>query len=30
MITGAGHWPMFEQPAQFNRIVGDFLAKDPR
>lgn len=28
MITGAGHWPMFEQPGQFNRIVGDFLAKD--
>lgn len=28
MITGAGHWPMFEQPEQFNRIVGDFLAKD--
>ncbi len=28
MITGAGHWPMFEQPEQFNRIVGDFLVKD--
>lgn len=26
MITDAGHWPMFEQPEQFNRIVGDFLA----
>ncbi|WP_283134556.1 alpha/beta fold hydrolase [Rhizohabitans arisaemae] len=26
-ITGAGHWPMFEQPEQFNRIVGDFLVK---
>ncbi|MFC5750189.1 alpha/beta fold hydrolase [Actinomadura rugatobispora] len=30
MITGAGHWPMFEQPDQFNRIVGDFLTKDTR
>jgi 2-hydroxy-6-oxonona-2,4-dienedioate hydrolase/2-hydroxy-6-oxo-6-(2'-carboxyphenyl)-hexa-2,4-dienoate hydrolase len=30
MITDAGHWPMFEQPAQFNRIVGDFLVKDAR
>ncbi|GII95237.1 alpha/beta fold hydrolase [Sinosporangium siamense] len=27
MITSAGHWPMFEQPEQFNRIVGDFLTK---
>lgn len=25
LITGAGHWPMFEQPEEFNRIVGDFL-----
>ncbi|MWA05399.1 alpha/beta fold hydrolase [Actinomadura sp. LD22] len=25
MITDAGHWPMYEQPEQFNRIVGDFL-----
>ncbi|MFG1615820.1 alpha/beta fold hydrolase [Nonomuraea wenchangensis] len=25
LITDAGHWPMFEQPEQFNRIVGDFL-----
>lgn len=25
LITGAGHWPMFEQPDEFNRIVGDFL-----
>ncbi|WP_129667073.1 alpha/beta fold hydrolase [Phytoactinopolyspora endophytica] len=25
MINGAGHWPMFEQPAEFNRIVGDYL-----
>ncbi|MDX6740568.1 alpha/beta fold hydrolase [Actinocorallia sp. A-T 12471] len=30
MITDAGHWPMFEQPDQFNRIVGDFLTADPR
>ncbi|SNS14304.1 alpha/beta fold hydrolase [Actinomadura mexicana] len=30
MITGAGHGPMFEQPAQFNRIVGAFLADDSR
>ncbi|MEU5879977.1 alpha/beta fold hydrolase [Spirillospora sp. NPDC047279] len=30
MITDAGHWPMFEQPAQFNRIVGDFLTRAPR
>ncbi|CAO5165477.1 2-hydroxy-6-oxonona-2,4-dienedioate hydrolase [Frankia sp. AiPs1] len=28
MITGAGHWPMYEQPEQFNRIVGDFLTED--
>ncbi|TJY66156.1 alpha/beta hydrolase [Arthrobacter sp. CAU 1506] len=25
MITDSGHWPMFEQPEQFNRIVGAFL-----
>jgi 2-hydroxy-6-oxonona-2,4-dienedioate hydrolase/2-hydroxy-6-oxo-6-(2'-carboxyphenyl)-hexa-2,4-dienoate hydrolase len=30
LITGAGHWPMFEQPERFNRIVGDFLAKGAR
>ncbi|QXJ23853.1 alpha/beta fold hydrolase [Actinomadura graeca] len=29
-IAGAGHWPMFEQPGEFNRIVGDFLAQDSR
>ena len=26
MITDAGHWPMFEQPEQFNKAVGEFLA----
>ncbi|ROO84996.1 2-hydroxy-6-oxonona-2,4-dienedioate hydrolase/2-hydroxy-6-oxo-6-(2'-carboxyphenyl)-hexa-2,4-dienoate hydrolase [Actinocorallia herbida] len=30
MITGAGHWPMFEQPEQFNRVVGDFLVEGAR
>lgn len=25
LITEAGHWPMFEQPEQFNRIVGKYL-----
>jgi pimeloyl-ACP methyl ester carboxylesterase len=25
MIENAGHWPMFEQPDDFNRIVGNFL-----
>lgn len=25
MILDAGHWPMFEQPEAFNRVVGDFL-----
>ncbi|QFG23033.1 alpha/beta fold hydrolase [Actinomadura sp. WMMB 499] len=30
MISGAGHWPMFEQPGQFNRIVGDFLSAGAR
>jgi pimeloyl-ACP methyl ester carboxylesterase len=25
MINNAGHWPMFEQPEDFNRIVGQFL-----
>lgn len=25
MIRAAGHWPMFEQPDAFNRVVGDFL-----
>ncbi|MFI8308308.1 alpha/beta fold hydrolase [Streptomyces sp. NPDC085927] len=28
MINGAGHWPMFEQPEEFNKIVGAFLTKD--
>lgn len=27
MITDAGHWPMFEQPEQFNALVGPWLAK---
>lgn len=26
MITDAGHWPMFEQPEQFNAIVASWLA----
>jgi pimeloyl-ACP methyl ester carboxylesterase len=26
LISDAGHWPMFEQPDEFNRLVGDFLA----
>ncbi|MFF5259858.1 alpha/beta fold hydrolase [Actinomadura viridis] len=30
MITGAGHWPMFEQPDAFNRVVGNFLVKEAR
>lgn len=25
LVTEAGHWPMFEQPEQFNGIVGPFL-----
>ncbi|WP_300681168.1 alpha/beta hydrolase [Nocardioides sp.] len=25
MITDAGHWPMFEQPEAFNKVVGAFL-----
>lgn len=25
MIYDAGHWPMFEQPEAFNKIVGSFL-----
>ncbi len=25
LIDDAGHWPMFEQPEAFNRIVGAFL-----
>lgn len=29
LISDAGHWPMFEQPAEFNRIVGDFLVSGP-
>jgi pimeloyl-ACP methyl ester carboxylesterase len=29
MVTDAGHWPMFEQPEQFNRIVGAFLTEGP-
>ncbi|MFA3877842.1 alpha/beta fold hydrolase [Streptomyces sp. MMCC 100] len=28
MIDDAGHWPMFEQPEQFNRIVGAFLTRN--
>jgi 2-hydroxy-6-oxonona-2,4-dienedioate hydrolase/2-hydroxy-6-oxo-6-(2'-carboxyphenyl)-hexa-2,4-dienoate hydrolase len=27
LIENAGHWPMFEQPAEFNRLVGDFLTR---
>jgi 2-hydroxy-6-oxonona-2,4-dienedioate hydrolase/2-hydroxy-6-oxo-6-(2'-carboxyphenyl)-hexa-2,4-dienoate hydrolase len=27
LVEGAGHWPMYEQPAQFNRIVGEFLSE---
>jgi 2-hydroxy-6-oxonona-2,4-dienedioate hydrolase/2-hydroxy-6-oxo-6-(2'-carboxyphenyl)-hexa-2,4-dienoate hydrolase len=27
MITDAGHWPMFEQPEQFNAIVASWLGK---
>ncbi|SOD99405.1 alpha/beta fold hydrolase [Blastococcus haudaquaticus] len=30
LITGAGHWLMFEQPEEFNRIVGDFLTGSAR
>lgn len=26
MINNAGHWPMFEQAEEFNRVAGDFLA----
>ncbi len=26
LIEGAGHWPQFEQPDEFHRIVLDFLA----
>jgi len=28
MIYDAGHWPMFEQPEDFNRIAGEFLAQE--
>ncbi|TRW47029.1 alpha/beta fold hydrolase [Georgenia yuyongxinii] len=28
MIYDAGHWPMFEQPEAFNKIVGSFLTED--
>lgn len=27
MLMNAGHWPMFEQPEEFNRAVGDFLLR---
>jgi 2-hydroxy-6-oxonona-2,4-dienedioate hydrolase/2-hydroxy-6-oxo-6-(2'-carboxyphenyl)-hexa-2,4-dienoate hydrolase len=27
LITDAGHWPMFEQPEQFNKLVGEFLVR---
>lgn len=27
MITDAGHWPMFEQPEQFNSIVAPWLGR---
>jgi 2-hydroxy-6-oxonona-2,4-dienedioate hydrolase/2-hydroxy-6-oxo-6-(2'-carboxyphenyl)-hexa-2,4-dienoate hydrolase len=27
MITEAGHWPMFEQPEQFNAIVASWLGR---
>ncbi len=27
LIEDAGHWPMFEQPERFNRVVGDFLGE---
>lgn len=30
MIHDAGHWPMFEQPEDFNRVVGDFLTGGAR
>lgn len=25
LITGAGHWPQWEQPATFNELVSEFL-----
>jgi 2-hydroxy-6-oxonona-2,4-dienedioate hydrolase len=27
-IDRCGHYPYFEQPGEFNRIVSDFLLKD--
>ncbi len=27
LMKDAGHWPMFEQPEEFNRIVGDYLTR---
>lgn len=27
MITDAGHWPMFEQPEQFNALVAPWLGR---
>lgn len=27
LIENAGHWPMFEQPGEFNRLAGDFLSR---
>lgn len=29
LIDGAGHWPQWEQRAEFDRIVGGFLAPGP-
>lgn len=25
IMEGGGHWPQREQPAEFSRVVGDFL-----
>jgi len=29
-IDKCGHAPMMEQPAEFNKVLGDFLAKQPK
>jgi esterase len=28
IIQGTGHWLHAEKPASFNKIVGDFIAKN--